>query len=84
MKRIYLIAALCLSCIVASAKFPIDFSRVGYMWGERQIPDYPVCVTLSAPADGSDMTAAIQSALDNAGPSGAVLLKEGIYNVSGA
>lgn len=83
MKKITLAFVLSLTCVMASAKFPIDFSRVGYMWGERQIPDYPVRVVLEAPADGADMTAAIQSALDNAEAPGAVLLKAGTYNVSG-
>ena len=51
-------------CIVASAKFPIDFSRVGYMWGDKPLPEYPVRRILEAPVDGADMTAAIQEALD--------------------
>ena len=60
----------------------IDFSRVGYHWGEDDIPDLPVAVTLTAPADGSDMTQTIQDAI-NSVTSGAVLLKSGTYNVSG-
>lgn len=59
----------------------IDFSRVGYHWGEDALPTLPVAVTLTAPADGSDMTAVIQEALDTY--SGAVLLKAGTYNVEG-
>lgn len=53
MKKIVLFLALCLlSCNLASAQFPIDFSRVGYMWGEKPIPDHHVSITLSAPSDG--------------------------------
>ena len=53
------------------------------MWGEKPIPDYPVRTVLSAPSDGSDMTFAIQDAIDKVETPGAVLLKEGTYNVSG-
>ena len=77
---------LCMS-VAASAsvsEVPVDFSRVGYMWGEKPIPDYPVQVTLTPPADGSDATALIQDALNKVKTPGAVLLKAGVYNVSGA
>ena len=77
---------LCMS-VAASASVsavPVDFSRVGYMWGEKPIPDYPVQVTLTPPADGSDATALIQDALNKVKTPGAVLLKAGVYNVSGA
>ena len=60
----------------------IDFSRVGYHWGESELPVLPVHTILTAPSDGSDMTAAIQEALDNT-TGGAVLLKAGTYNVEG-
>ena len=60
----------------------IDFSRVGYHWGEDAIPTLPVKMTLTAPEDGSDMTAKIQAALD-ATTDGAVLLKAGTYNLEG-
>lgn len=60
----------------------IDFSRVGYHWGEDVLPILPVKTTLTAPEDGSDMTSKIQAALD-ATTNGAVLLKAGTYNVSG-
>lgn len=60
----------------------IDFSRVGYHWGEDALPTLPVKTTLTAPADGSDMTAKIQAALD-ATTDGAVLLKAGTYNLEG-
>ena len=60
----------------------IDFSRVGYHWGEDAIPTFPVKKTLTAPADGSDMTAKIQAALDET-TDGAVLLKAGTYNLEG-
>lgn len=59
----------------------IDFSRVGYHWGEDALPTLPVAVTLTAPADGADMTATIQNALDTY--TGAILLKAGTYNIEG-
>lgn len=61
-----------------------DFSRVGYHWGDRDIPDVPVTLTLTAPEDGSDATRMIQQALDGAESPGAVLLKAGVYRVSGS
>lgn len=63
---------------------PIDFSNVGYHQGEREIPSYPVGITLTAPADGSDATELIQNALNQVSSPGAVLLKEGQYNVGGS
>jgi hypothetical protein len=59
-----------------------DFSRVGYHYGEREIPDIPVRTTLEAPKDGSDARSMIQKALDAVPAPGAVLLKAGTYNVS--
>lgn len=60
-----------------------DFSRVGYRFGDEEIPDYPVAVTLTPPSDGSDATVMIQEALDEAaGSCSAVLLKKGVYNIS--
>ncbi len=60
-----------------------DFSRVGYLWGDREIPELPVAAELEAPADGSDATELIQRALD-ALPSGrALLLRSGVYRVAG-
>lgn len=71
--------------VAASAEtFPVDFSRVGYMWGEKPIPDYPVQITLTPPADGADATALIQDALNKVKAPGAVMLRAGVYNVSGA
>lgn len=66
-----------------------DFSHVGYMYGDVDIPDVPVAVEVS-PADGDD-GAAIQAAIDQVsaltpdanGFRGAVLLKKGTYQVSG-
>ena len=84
MRRLVLLLGLLTLCIVASAKFPIDFSRVGYMWGDKPLPEYPVRRILEAPVDGADMTAAIQEALDEVEAPGAVLLKAGVYNVLGA
>ena len=63
--------------------FPIDFSMVGYQYGEKSIPDYPVLVTLTAPDDGSDATSLIQDAINGINSKGAILLKEGTYNISG-
>ena len=83
MRRLILFL-LCLYGPMAYGGVPIDFSRVGYMWGEKQIPDYPVKVLLDAPLDGADMTAVLQEALDNVEAPGAVLLKAGVYNISGS
>lgn len=60
-----------------------DYSRVGYHYSDREIPDVPVKITLTAPQDGADMTSAIQDALDRVETPGAVLLKAGTYNVKG-
>lgn len=60
-----------------------DYSRVGYHWGDREIPDVPVTMTLKAPKNGQDATELIQNALDKAKAPGAILLKAGTYNVSG-
>lgn len=60
-----------------------DFSRVGYHYGDKPIPDIPVRMTISAPEDGSDALNLIQEAIDKVQTPGAVLLKAGTYNVSG-
>ncbi|MDD6152209.1 MAG: glycosyl hydrolase family 28-related protein, partial [Bacteroidales bacterium] len=60
-----------------------DFSRVGYHYGDVEIPDVPVNMTLSAPADGADALKIIQDAINNVQTPGAILLKAGTYNVSG-
>lgn len=60
-----------------------DFSRVGYKWSDRNIPAYSVVKTLEAPADGSDATELIQDAINSMTGQGAILLKEGTYNISG-
>ena len=60
-----------------------DFSRVGYQWGDKDVPDYKVTTVLEAPSDGSDATVMIQSAIDAHQGQGAILLKRGRYNVSG-
>lgn len=59
-----------------------DFSRVGYRWGDRAIPDVAVVETLTPPSDGGDATALIQQAIDRT-QSGAILLKRGVYRISG-
>lgn len=58
-----------------------DFSRVGYHFGDREIPSVEVVKTLEAPADGSDATAMIQEAIDGMTAPGAILLKSGTYNI---
>ena len=60
-----------------------DFSRVGYRWGDKEIPDYKVVKVLEAPEDGEDATALIQDAIDGMRKKGTILLKDGVYNVSG-
>lgn len=60
-----------------------DYSRVGYRWGDVEIPTVKVVTTLKAPKDGSDATALIQDAIDNMKKPGAILLKAGTYNVFG-
>lgn len=67
----------------------LDFSRVGYRWGDEQIPDVPVVLTIEAPADGSDATTLISEAIQkvaamglNGRHRGAILLKAGLYKVS--
>lgn len=59
-----------------------DFSRVGYRWGDRAILDVAVVETLTPPSDGGDATALIQQAIDRT-QSGAILLKRGVYRISG-
>lgn len=60
-----------------------DFSHVGYMGSEVDIPDVPVVKTLTAPMNGSDATALIQGAIDEVSKrgGGSILLKAGTYNV---
>lgn len=66
-----------------------DFSHVGYHSGEKAIPDVPARITLE-PGEGDD-TGRIQDALDELGKlpidkdglRGALLLKRGVYRVSG-
>jgi hypothetical protein len=58
-----------------------DFSRVGYQWGDKEIPEHKVVATLESPADGSDATSLIQSAIDAVRGRGTILLKAGTYNI---
>ena len=60
-----------------------DYSRAGYHWGDREIPDVPVTLTVRPPKKGQDATDLIQKALDEAPSPGAVLLKAGTYKVYG-
>ncbi len=70
-----------------------DYSRVGYKYGDAAIPDLPVKRTVTV-ADVAaviaanpqlDTTSYLQSVIDEVGSSGggAVLLKNGVYNVAG-
>lgn len=59
----------------------IDFSRVGYHWGDVSPAIAPVGVTLE-PREG-DMTDEIQKAIEGTKSGYAVVLKEGIYEVAG-
>lgn len=61
----------------------IDFSRVGYHYGDDAIPNIETKLTISAPEDGSDATSLIQDAIDKVDAPGAILLKKGTYNVEG-
>lgn len=76
-------AALIMSLTQPNGDSVPDFSRVGYRWGDMEIPEYKVVTVLEAPEDGSDATAMIQAAIDAHKGPGAVLLKAGKYNVSG-
>ena len=81
MKRLLTFILICSAVSAAARDFHIDFSRVGYMWGEKPIPHYENKIVLAPPADNADATAMIQEALDKVEAPGAVLLKEGLYNV---
>ena len=76
-------AALIMSLTQPNGDSLPDFSRVGYRWGDKEIPDYKVTRVLEAPVDGADATAMIQEAIDAHYGEGAILLKKGRYNVSG-
>lgn len=58
-----------------------DFSRVGYKYGDAEIPVLPVRITLNPTGDSTDRTAEIQAAIDYVSTlgGGAVLLKTGDY-----
>ena len=83
MKRLFTLLSFALVWSLCYANIPIDFSRVGYMWGEKAIPDYPVYIMLTAPEDGRDFTSLLQLCLNQVPSGGAILLKEGVYNISG-
>ena len=67
---------------IASDQIP-DFSRVGYHYGDKTIPDIEVRMILEAPTDQSDATALIQDAIDKVQTPGCVLLKAGTYLIGG-
>ncbi len=58
-----------------------DFSRVGYRWGDKQIPNIKVMKSLKPPKKGGDATQMIQEAIDGV-ESGAILLTAGTYYVN--
>lgn len=69
----------------------LDFSRVGYQWGDEAIPAVAVVKTINPPAGGADATSLIQGAIDevakmtlNGKHRGAILLTKGTYNVKSA
>lgn len=74
-------AALIMSLTQPNGDAIPDFSRVGYHQGDKEIPHYEVVRTIEAPADGSDASALIQKAINEAPAPGAILLKAGTYNV---
>ena len=67
-----------------------DFSRVGYHWGDKAIPDVPVVKTIYPATDGSSAEL-LQDAInevakrpqDKDGFRGAILLKKGDYKIPG-
>lgn len=60
-----------------------DFSHIGYMGSEQDIPNVSIAQTLTAPANGSDATELIQNAINTVSTQGggAILLKAGIYKI---
>lgn len=65
-----------------------DFSHVGYMGSELDIPDVPVRKILTSPGEDEDATTMIQQAIDevatmplNGKVRGAILLKSGTYKI---
>lgn len=66
----------------------LDFSRVGYRWGDEELPDVEVVKVLTAPTDGSDATKLINDAIREVATMplegrhrGTILLKAGTYNI---
>ena len=68
----------------ADPKSPMemDFSRIGYHYGETDIPEYNDNVIYLEPDGTRDRTADIQNALDGVTQPGSVVLKAGQYYVS--
>lgn len=68
-----------------------DFSKVGYHKGQGEIPEVRIVKTISAPSTG-DSRELIQNAIDEVakmaagseGIRGAILIKKGIYKISGS
>ena len=60
----------------------MDFSRVGYHWGDDPLPSYPGYGTVLTPTGGDDYDM-IQTAIDNFdGNKGAIILGPGLFKVS--
>ena len=66
----------------------LDFSRVGYRWGDEELPDVEVVKVLTVPTDGSDATKLINDAIREVARMplegrhrGTILLKAGTYNI---
>lgn len=60
----------------------LDFSRVGYHWGDDEIPSYPTESKTLTPT-GEDDAQMIQDAIDNfVGNKGAIILGPGTFKVS--
>ena len=60
----------------------MDFSRVGYHWGDDPLPSYPPYGKVLTPTGGDDYEM-IQNAIDNFdGNKGAIVLGPGIFKVS--
>lgn len=82
MMNLSTLVALLLSALTIPDGIP-DFSKVGYRYSDVPIPEYETVRSVAPPADGSDATVLIQSAIDGFKGKGALLLEKGIWNVSG-
>jgi hypothetical protein len=69
----------------ANGETILDFSRVGYKWGDEAIPSPATVKILSPPAGGADATSLINGAIAEAHSAGGgvVLLRKGEYRIDG-